>query len=172
MARLGGRTVLDHAADRLMTERVAARLAVVGTTQKARRQLLKSRGYEVLDNPDPARGQGTSLAIGVAHIRDHTTAEAVIIQLADMPRVEDAHLGRLAAGFQAGADAVISASGGVQSPPALFTRPLFDALASLTGDHGALGVFRSCSTGISIEMPDREGLDIDTCVDLKRARTE
>lgn len=172
MAPLGTRTVLDHAADRLLDTGLAGRIAVVGADQEARRQLLKARGYHVVDNPDPARGQGYSLAIGAAYIRDHSDADAVIIQLADMPFVEDAHLCRLAGAFRSGAGAVITGSSGIHSPPALFARCWFDMLAGLKGDQGALRVFRACPNGIIIEAPSRQGLDIDTVADLEQAGAE
>lgn len=169
MAQLGNRTVLDHSAARISGQPVAARLAVVGTGQEARRQRLRAHGFELIDNPDPAGGQGVSLALGAAHVRDHTDADAVIIQLADMPLVEDTQLARLVTAFRSGSGAVISRAAGTVSPPALFSRPFFDDLAGLTGDQGALGIFRSCPTGLIIEAPARQGLDIDTPEDLRRA---
>ncbi|MCA8899759.1 MAG: nucleotidyltransferase family protein [Hyphomonas sp.] len=172
LAPLSGRTVLDHAADALSGASPAARIAVVGVGQDARRAALEARGFDIVINPEPARGQGHSLALGAARVRDMTQAETLLILLADMPNVSDSHLTNLAAAHANGAQAVMTRTGDVLCPPALFARASFDALACLNGDQGARSVFFSCDQRTTVETTPDEVMDIDCIADLRRMETQ
>ena len=90
------------------------RLAVVGHT----RLDYAAHGFRILDNDDPAEGMARSVRIGV-EAAERTDADAVLVALADMPRVTAAHIHRL---FDASTDAdtvVASSDGCDPKPPAL-----------------------------------------------------
>ena len=94
-------------------------------------------------------------------------AEAVLVALADMPRVTAAHIYRL---FDAadGLDTVVASSNGVQPcPPALFGSDLFDELLDLEGDEGARQLIRR---GHHVVTSPAELVDIDTREDLEELR--
>jgi molybdenum cofactor cytidylyltransferase len=85
-------------------------------------------GYRVEENPDPSRGQARSLCHGVAAVAKEAGAEAVLVALADMPRVTAAHIHRM---FDTadGPDTVVASSDGAHPcPPALFGSDQFDRL--------------------------------------------
>lgn len=125
-----------------------------------------SRGFTVVHNPDPATGMGGSLKLGIecAQVRD---AMAVLIALADMPRVTSSHIYHMLDAAD-GTDAVVASSDGVHPrPPALFGRDHFDYLRSLKGDAGAREMVRS---GRHVVTTPAELIDIDTPEDLERLR--
>jgi molybdenum cofactor cytidylyltransferase len=125
-----------------------------------------ARGYQVVRNPDPSLGQARSLCVGVEAARK-TGAGAVLVALADMPRVTAAHIYRM---FEAadGPGAVVASSNGTHpTPPALFGRDRFDALLALEGDEGARKLIRA---GRHVVTSPAELVDIDTQADLAELR--
>ncbi|MBI1394134.1 MAG: NTP transferase domain-containing protein [Alphaproteobacteria bacterium] len=169
MASLRGQPVLAHSAARLSHDLVADRIAVVGPGQSARSDLLEALGWNILVNPDAANGQATSLAAGVRRAEAENGARAALVLLADMPFVSDAHVRRMKARLDGGAGAVMSRGPDAPSPPALFRRDCFHALAAIDGDAGARSVFRSLPGAVTVDLDEVGALDIDTSSDLIRA---
>lgn len=139
-----------------------ARIAIVSDT----RLDFAALGYLVIENPDPTLGQARSLCFGVEAARE-AGAEAVLVALADMPRVTAAHIHRLLDRYD-GPAAVIASSDGVQPmPPALFGKDQFDTLMALDGDQGGRELIRR---GHHVVTSDAELVDIDTQDDLRELR--
>lgn len=67
-----------------------------------------SRGYRVIHNDEIARGMSHSLHLGVREAMK-TSPQAILIALADMPRVTAAHIYRLFDAFD-GPDSVVVSS--------------------------------------------------------------
>jgi molybdenum cofactor cytidylyltransferase len=125
-----------------------------------------ARGFRTIHNDRPEIGMSNSVRLGVETARA-TGAEAVLIVLADMPRVTAAHFLRLLDSAH-GPDAVVASSDGVNPcPPALFGVNRFDSLLSLEGDEGARAMIAS---GKHVIAPAHELLDIDRPEDLERLR--
>jgi len=125
-----------------------------------------TRGYTEIRNEQPGLGMSESVKLGVA-CAQAMDAAAVLIVLADMPRVTAAHIYRLL-GAADGAAAVVASSDGVKpKPPALFGRDRFDTLLGLTGDEGARDLI---SAGRHVVTDPAELVDIDTPADLDRLR--
>jgi molybdenum cofactor cytidylyltransferase len=123
-------------------------------------------GFRVLHNDDPGRDMASSVRMGVEDARARG-AEAVLIALADMPRVTAAHIYRLIDAADS-ADAVVASSDGVSPrPPALFGRARFDQLLAITGDQGARDLIRS---GRHVVTNAAELIDVDTEEDLEKLR--
>jgi len=124
------------------------------------------RGYRIIHNDAPEIGMSQSVKLGVASARDEG-AEAVLIALADMPRVTANHIYHLLDAAD-DHDAVVASSDGVNPrPPALFGAGQFEALLTLEGDEGARAMVRS---GRHVIAPEGELLDIDTPEDLEQLR--
>ena len=122
--------------------------------------------YRVIHNEAPDEGLARSLRLGVEAARTERPA-AVVIALADMPRVTAAHVYRLldAAG---GPDAVVASSDGTKPlPPAVFGAARLDALEGLSGDAGAREMVAG---GHHVVTSPAELIDIDTPEDLDRLR--
>ncbi len=157
-----GRPMGLHVAVALEDMPFAERIAVVGTC----RLDYAAHGFRVVHNENAAEGIASSVRLGVASAKERG-AEAVLIALADMPRVTVAHVHRL---FDAsrGADTVVASSDGVEpKPPALFGRDQFDFLLSLTGDGGGRELVRS---GRHVVTAPAELIDVDTPEQLERLR--
>ncbi|PZQ59610.1 MAG: nucleotidyltransferase family protein [Sphingomonas taxi] len=125
-------------------------------------------GFRVLHNEAPDRDMASSVRMGVecAKARD---ASAVLIALADMPRVTAAHIYRM---FDATEglddDAVVASSDGrTPRPPALFGRGRFDDVLAITGDQGARDLIQS---GRHVVTNAAELIDVDTPDDLEQLR--
>ncbi|MEO0549097.1 MAG: nucleotidyltransferase family protein [Pseudomonadota bacterium] len=166
LASFRGKPLIHHAGTLLAGERVAARIAVVGTAQHARHAPLSALGWEMCFNPSPESGLSQSLSLGLAAAAK-TEATRALILLADMPCVSRAHLDAMARAMAEGTQAVMSDLDGVLCPPALFARSAFEALTDLTGDQGARGVFATLKTTETVSLSRREGLDVDWLEDLQ-----
>ncbi|CAI3807398.1 Purine catabolism protein PucB [Pseudomonas sp. MM221] len=95
----------------------------------------------VIASPDAGLGMGHSLAAGVASLVD-SDAQAVAILLGDMPWIELATFGQLAAA--AGASTIVLPQhDGQQGHPVLFGRDFWSALSRLTGDEGARSIVKA-----------------------------
>ncbi|WP_242187683.1 nucleotidyltransferase family protein [Sphingomonas sp. CARO-RG-8B-R24-01] len=126
-----------------------------------------SRGYRVIHNDNPGDGMSGSVKLGVAAAREIGCA-AVVVALADMPRVTATHIYRLLDATH-GPDAVVASSNGVHpTPPAVFGADQFEALLTLEGDEGARAMVRA---GRHVIAPESELLDVDRPEDLERLRT-
>lgn len=138
------------------------RIAVVSDT----RLDFAARGYDVVENPDPSLGQARSLCHGVTLARE-AGAEAVLVALADMPRVTATHIYRLFDAADGAATIVASSDGSQPMPPALFGRDMFDTLLDLKGDEGGRELIKR---GHHVVTSPAELVDIDTREDLENLR--
>lgn len=153
-----GRPLGLHVVVALEAVPFARRIAVTDGT----RLDLAPCGYETVHNDDPAAGMGRSLSLGMQAIHA-MQADAVLIALADMPRVTATHIYRLL-DRAGGRDSIIASSDGVDPrPPALFGRDHFATLLASKGDMGARELVRH---GHHIVTSPAELADVDTPEDL------
>lgn len=120
--------------------------------------------FRVVENADPAASMASSIRLGVAAAGD---AGAVLVALADMPRVTAAHVWRL---FDAATDertVVASSDGTDPKPPALFGSARLDHLRGLSGDAGARALVAG---GRHVVASPNELIDVDTPDELARLR--
>ena len=117
-----------------------------------------ARGYHEVHNSRPEEGLSLSVKMGVEAARG-PGIEAVLIALADMPRVTAAQIYRL---FDAenGPETIVASSDGVNpKPPALFGAARFDALETLKGENGARELILA---GRHVVTHPDELIDVDT----------
>ena len=171
LADLGGRPVLQCAAENVPDDPNLFRLAVVPAQAAERRSALSALGWRVVENPDANQGQSTSLRVGIEALTEMASIDQVIILLADMPFVPSSHLDALRQNADVpGASCVMSKCDGVLSPPALFKREHFAALSSLSGDRGAKALFLAIEHGNrTVDLAPQYAADIDVTDDLIRA---
>ncbi|MDR6851559.1 molybdenum cofactor cytidylyltransferase [Sphingomonas sp. BE123] len=155
-----GRPLGLHAVAALAAVPFAARIAVVADTALD----LAGHGYRIVTNDDPAAGMGRSLRLGVAAAM-HGDPDAVIVALADMPRITATQIHRLLDHADGDTALVASSDGVTPCPPALFGRGHFAALRAAAGDRGARDLIRR---GHHVVAPSAELVDIDTPEDLDR----
>lgn len=127
-----------------------------------------ARGFEVVHNEHPDQGLSLSVRLGVEAARQDGAA-AILIALADMPRITATHIHRLF-DAQHGPDTVVASSDGVSpKPPALFGPGHFDALEAMQGDYGARDLILG---GRHVVADPDELIDVDTEAELAELRTK
>lgn len=102
-------------------------------------------GVETLIHPHWREGMGSSLAAGIARLREMAPdCDAVFILLSDQPLVTRELLERMKIELTAPATSIILCNyGPSQGPPALFANRHFSELADLQGDRGAKSLVAS-----------------------------
>jgi CTP:molybdopterin cytidylyltransferase MocA len=105
-------------------------------------------------------GMGSSIRLGV-HACEGSTG--VVVMTCDQPAVTVEHLQLL----MRGPDVKASSYAGRKGVPAFFPKRYFDELKALSGDVGARDLLRPAE---AVELEGGE-LDVDTAVDLERARS-
>lgn len=125
-----------------------------------------TRGFAVVRNDAPEQGLSRSVALGVEAAKG-CGCGAVLIALADMPRVTAAHVWRML-DYAQGSDAIIGSSNGEHpTPPVLFGSDQFDRLLTLDGQAGARDLVRA---GHHVVASPAELVDVDTPEDLAALR--
>ena len=125
-----------------------------------------ARGYRVIHNEDIARGMSFSLHLGVQEAAK-SNPKAILIALADMPRVTAAHIYRLFDAFDGPDSVVVSSNGEHPTPSGVFGSGRFEALLKLEGDEGGR---KLVAGGRHVVTAPAELIDIDTPEDLERLR--
>jgi molybdenum cofactor cytidylyltransferase len=157
-----GAPLAFHVVTALEAVPFARRVAVVSDTKLD----FATRGYDVIANDAPDRGVSSSIRLGVAAARERDP-RAVLIAMADMPRVTASHIYRLL-DYADADDTILASSDGKQPrPPALFGRNRFDWLMNLSGDSGAREMIMKAHHMIAVP---NELMDVDTPEDLERLR--
>jgi CTP:molybdopterin cytidylyltransferase MocA len=125
-------------------------------------------GWQVLVNPEPSAGIGSSLALAARDALGHGERHMLVL-LADMPLVTADYLRDLADCSPPTATRYPGWSYGV---PALLDRALIEDASRLTGDRGA-GALLTAVPGIAFLEPPAEMLrDVDTSEDLAEAERQ
>lgn len=125
---------------------------------------LDGLGVECLENPLYGRGMATSIAAGVSYCHARG-ADAVLVQLADMPGLVSGDLDRLIAAFRTtDGEAVVRATGnGKPGNPVILPKSLFEAVTHLEGDVGARRIIETSGLPIIyVEIGEGALLDVDT----------
>jgi molybdenum cofactor cytidylyltransferase len=153
---------LDSAAD-----------TVVGAAFDAVRATLSDLPITIVENPDFAQGQSTSLRSGILALDD--TVEAVLVLLADQPFVTASTLDRLISSWhEQRAPIIVPVYQGQRGHPVLFARSVFAELLAITGDQGARHVIQAYRDQVRcIEFAESLALaDIDTPEDYRALQTQ
>lgn len=121
-------------------------------------------GTSTVRNPRWRDGMGRSLACGVRAL--DRRARAVLVCLADQPLLETRDLVRLVLAWRASPQSIVASRyAGKPGVPAIFPRPHFAALKSLSGDRGAQVLLASSNDVLSVPMP-LAAVDVDRPQDL------
>lgn len=121
-------------------------------------------------NPNPARGQLSSLWVGMDHAITPDT-EALLVTLADVPMITVEVVRQVITAWRlSGAPIVRPAIGEAHGHPVLYDRSLFPALRAAPLEQGAKAVVRAREADIvNVAVTDPGCLrDVDTPEDYKR----
>lgn len=171
LARLDGRSLLQHVLDAVVVARPALTVVVLGRDADAIEAQIAWRGEMRVLNPDPSRGLASSLKAGLAALESADPAgdlEAALILLGDQPRVRVSVIGELLVAA-AGSDLPIVLpryTGGGGSHPVLLRRVAWPLAARTEGDRG-LGPIIVAHPDLVREVPVAgANPDVDTSADL------
>lgn len=155
-----GETFLDRIV-RLLGAECAPVIAVLGDHSQAVRAGAVSRNLEFVINPDPGRGQLSSLQCGVERARN---ASGVLFTPVDLPAIDGATVAGLAGALRAGALLAIPRYQGRHGHPAGISRALFEELLALPSTGSAKELIKRYASQIVYVDVDNPGVvhDIDT----------
>ena len=166
-----GETFFDRVTRTLLAAGIEDIVVVVGADADAIRAGARPvAGVRIVDNPDHARGQLTSLLAGL-HACDTSRASAALVTLIDVPLVSAETVRSLiAAHLASNAPIVRPISQGRHGHPVIFGRVLFEQLERADPSQGAKPVVRAHKTEMVEVSIDDEGAftDIDTREDYER----
>ncbi len=171
LLKIGDDTFIGHLAAEILE--VIPRLVIVlgAHADRVRPAIPRDGRIAVLDNPAYARGQLSSLKVGLRFaIAEH--ARAVVVHLADHPKVAATTFRELVAAHdRLSRPIVIARYQGRRGHPALFDAAVFDELLDAPEDQGARVVVNADPGRVAYVDVDDAGvaLDLDTPDDLIKA---
>ncbi|MFJ9558934.1 NTP transferase domain-containing protein [Streptomyces fuscichromogenes] len=163
-----GRPLVEHAVGALRAGGCGPVVVVLGARADEVRERAGLDGCAVVENPDWARGMGSSLRVGLESLAG-TGVRAALVSLVDQPGIGAAAVARVVAGFRDESSLVSAAYAGARGHPVLFgARHWAGIAASATGDRGARAYLKAHEDAITlVECGDvAEPYDIDTEADL------
>ncbi|MBA3903749.1 MAG: 4-diphosphocytidyl-2C-methyl-D-erythritol kinase [Rhodocyclaceae bacterium] len=172
LAEVGGVPMVLRAVNAALASRAASVTVVTGHQAEAVEAALAGRELNMVRNPEYAQGLSTSLRRGIAALPQDT--EAVVVLLADMPRITADHVDRVIEAFDpAQPMIVVPEKESRHGNPILWPREFFAQMSTLSGDKGARGLLEQYAARVRrIAMDDDAILvDIDSPEDLAGARS-
>jgi molybdenum cofactor cytidylyltransferase len=158
-ANLAGRPLAHHAASRLAALPFRQHIAVVGSGSPD----LSVFGFSQVQLSPVDAPLSRSIALGVAQARDGGSG-SVMIALADMPLIPEAHFRALVAKYDG--DRIATLGGEAIMPPAIFNATHYPKLMALEGDQGAGSLIKNAPV---VELSPSLAFDVDKPDDLLRA---
>ena len=154
LADVDGEPLVRRAARTLVESGVDGVVAVVGHEAERVREALAGLDLDVVENPDHAAGQSTSVGVGTRAARE-AGAVAACFMLGDMPWVAPASVDALVRAYRAGAgDPLAAAVDGRRGNPTLFDARHFDALEAVDGDVGGRDLLLADPDAALVETGD------------------
>jgi molybdenum cofactor cytidylyltransferase len=146
-------------------------IAVVRPDDAALAAALGAAGASIVRCANADAGMGASLACGVRSAKD---AGGWVVALADMPWIEPATIGRVAAALAQGATVAAPFCRGQRGHPVGFGTACYPALVMLGGDDGAKSVVAAFGDRlVRIDVDDAGTLrDVDHRSDLDLGRSQ
>jgi molybdenum cofactor cytidylyltransferase/nicotine blue oxidoreductase len=161
LLQLRGRSLLSYATDAVLATDlrpvvlvVGHRGRAVGDAAPAGVNVVRARGYR--------KGIAHSLRAALQALDGWPQVGAVVVGLADQPRVGPEAYRRMAAAYDEGATLAVATYGGRRANPVMIARTLWGEARRLEGDEGARVLMRTLPV---VEVPcDGTGdpVDVDT----------
>jgi len=171
LASLDGRPFVTRIIETLREAGLVELVVVTGRDHDALVEVLRREpSVLIARNPDPSRGQLSSLLIGMdAVVRPDT--EAILVTLVDVPMIAVTTATRVMTAWERSrAPIVRPAIGDRHGHPVIFDRALFEALRRAPIDVGAKSVVRAHEHDLLNVAVDDEGclVDVDTPDDYRK----
>lgn len=174
LEEIGGRPLVRIVAEAVLGSRARPVIVVTGHQRERVEAVLAGLPVTFVHNPHYADGLGTSLKAGIAALPRE--ADAVVVCLGDMPRVDAVMIDRLLDAFDPdkGALVVVPTIEGQRGNPVVWSRRFFPDLMTVEGDVGARHLIGRYAEAVA-EMPlsgQAALTDIDTPEALEALKAE
>lgn len=163
LCEIDGIPLVRRAVNAACASHAAQVLVVTGHEAAQVEAALVDRPVSIVCNPDYATGLSSSLRCGLRALPADTAA--VVVMLADMPRVTAQDIDRLISAFDARSPAIlVPEHEGRRGNPVLWPRRYFPDMMAISGDTGARGMLEQHAAKVRpIPFPDDTiFLDVDT----------
>jgi molybdenum cofactor cytidylyltransferase len=162
LAEIARRPLVRIAVEAALASRADPVIVVAGHQRAEIEKALAGLPVRLVGNADFAQGLGTSLRVGIGAVP--AQADAAIVCLGDMPRVDASLLNRLIGAFDPdrGALVVVPTFEGKRGNPVLWSRRFFPDLMAIEGDVGARHLIGRYGEAV-VEVPvEAAFVDVDT----------
>lgn len=163
LCEVDGVPMVRRAVNAALASRCVSVQVVTGHQAEAVAATLAGLDVECLHNPAHATGMASSLRTGLAALPDE--ADAVVVVLADMPRVDALLIDRLIAAWDPRAPRIVApVRGGRRGNPILWPRALVAEMAAVEGDVGARSLLQTHADSVTRIEWDDDAIfaDVDT----------
>ena len=161
LANIDGKPMLQHCIDQANNVLPGMVFTVLGNQHQ--NIAANITGSQLILNPDWQEGIGKSIATGATYLK--ADYDAILVLLADQPRVKSRHLHQLIRLFD-GQRPVCSYYRESVGVPAIFPKVNFDALTELSGDQGAKALLQGITDDLlRLPLPEAS-FDVDRPEDL------
>jgi molybdenum cofactor cytidylyltransferase len=173
-SEIGGKSLVRIAAEQALASQASPVIVVTGHEREKVEAALAGLPVKLVHNARYADGLGTSLKTGIAAVPDE--ADAAIVCLGDMPRVDAGLMNRLIAAYdpERGALVVVPVIEGRRGNPVLWSRRFFPDLMGVEGDIGARNLIANYSEAVT-EVPvtgSAAFTDVDTPESFSAVKAE
>lgn len=167
--QLDGESLLRRAVRRVADAGLDPVVVVLGHEAERAREELSGLTCVPTVNADYMRGVNSSVRAGITAV---ATSVAAVVVLADMPFVTTEMIATLVDRYRtSAAPLVISDYGGVNAPPMLYDRSLFNELLSMEGEGcGKQVVKRHRQEAVTVSWPSDRLIDLDVPDDYERIK--
>jgi molybdenum cofactor cytidylyltransferase len=170
LLKIGDRTFIEHIAATILA--VVPRLVIVlgAHSDRVRAAIPDDARITIVENPNYARGQLSSLKVGLGAIQPH--AAGALVHLGDHPMVRAETFQAIVDSYdETGKPIMIARHNGQRGHPVIFDRAMFSELQSAPEEEGARHVVNADASRVAyVDLPDPGiNLDLDTPSDLVRA---
>jgi molybdenum cofactor cytidylyltransferase len=164
LAEFDGVPLIRHSVLQAVSSAASPVVVVTGHRSDEVVACLGGLAVDIIFNPDFADGMASSLKTGLA-VLPPDMVDGVMVMLADMPKINIAHLDALISRFvELQGEAVVRAMANGQSGnPVILPTSLFPALSLLEGDKGArMAIEKSGLQVAGVEIGEAALADADT----------
>ncbi|ADZ72629.1 NTP transferase domain-containing protein [Polymorphum gilvum] len=170
LAHLDGKPLVRHVVDAAAASKAKSVTVVTGHMADQVGEAAGPRAGRTVYNPDFAEGMASSIRYGLQAIPE--TSDAVLVLLADMPRIDATMIDQMIDAYDPSANRLIvtATADGRRGNPVLWDRRFFDALKSLSGDVGARHLIADNAGFVAtVEIGAAARIDLDTPEALRAA---
>jgi molybdenum cofactor cytidylyltransferase len=170
--QLDGESILRRAVRRALEGGLSPLIVVLGHEFDKASKEVEDLRCQWAFNPMYRDGINSSVKAGILAV--HRDSRAALVMLADMPFVTSEMIATMVERYRASeAPLVISDYGGVNAPPMLYDRSLFDELLTMTGEGcGRQVVKRHRDEAEVLAWPESALADLDVPEDYERIKAE